>query len=235
VDVPSAYNVLSPHLDDAALSCSLLLAANPGCTVTTIFTAGPAAVRPLPPWDRAARYFREGADVMGLRRQEDQRAAGMVGAAAIHLGYWDRQYRTGQYGYAGPGEGNLLAAIAADLAGPAAAAAAGPWVIPLGLGHPDHRLASDAGLELARRLPGSVLVYADLPYAVEDGAEVSRRIADLRTRGFGLAPADTVRIAADRRLKRAAIACHESQRRSLRRRARRAVRAPERVWALVPC
>ena len=39
-------NVISPHLDDAALSCCLLMAAHPGSYLTTVFADGPVSVRP---------------------------------------------------------------------------------------------------------------------------------------------------------------------------------------------
>jgi LmbE family N-acetylglucosaminyl deacetylase len=227
------YNVLSPHLDDAALSCSLLLAANLGSSITTVFAAGPESVRPLPPWDAAARYFAQGADVMRVRRAEDASAAALVGAATVHLPYWDGHYRTGQYGYQGPQGEDLTAAIAADLAGRAAGQPGRPWVIPIGLGHPDHRMTAEAGLRVAETVEATFYAYADLPYAQESRDELADRKAYFSQRGFALQDCDAIEIGADRRLKRDVISCHASQRRTLRRRARTAVRAPERVWALV--
>ena len=41
------FYVVSPHLDDAALSCSLLLAANPGSYRDHHFAAGPAFGPPV--------------------------------------------------------------------------------------------------------------------------------------------------------------------------------------------
>jgi LmbE family N-acetylglucosaminyl deacetylase len=229
--MPRIHAVVSPHLDDAALSCSLLLAANPGSSITTVFSGGPSAVRPLPPWDKAARYFAPGSDVMGERRREDADGAALIRASTVHLGYWDRQYRSESYGYRGPEDGDLESAIAADLI---ARAAAGPrsWVIPLGLGHPDHRMAAAAGLLLAEHLEADIYVYEELPYAAENADELASRKRELRQRGFALEPADAVEIGQDRALKRRVIACHASQRRSLRRRIKVAVRAQERVWVL---
>ena len=224
-----AYHVLSPHLDDAALSCSLLLAANPGSCVVTAFAAGPRSVRPLTPWDRGSKYFPEGADVTGIRRGEDISATALVGATAIHLSHWDRQYRNERYGYSGLPDGELPAAIAASLARLRAPA----WVIPLGLGHPDHRLAAEAGLILAEREPADVFVYEELPYALEDVPEVAVRKRYFAERGFELKEDGSVSIGADRALKAAVLRCHVSQRRALRRRLRAATRAPERVWKLV--
>src|SRR5215469_2386261 len=99
--MPRIYNVISPHLDDVALSCTLFLSANRGSQITTVFSGGPHAVQPLPRWDRKSRYFRQGADVMAVRRGEDINAAAMLAASTHHLNFWDVQYRTPQYGYQG--------------------------------------------------------------------------------------------------------------------------------------
>jgi hypothetical protein len=111
------YAVLSPHLDDAVLSCGLFLAAHPGSSVVTAFSHGPSRVSPLPRWDAGAGYFPDGADVMGVRRGEDISAAAMAHASTLHLGYWDGQYRTPQYGYQGPPAAALPAAIGDSLTG----------------------------------------------------------------------------------------------------------------------
>jgi LmbE family N-acetylglucosaminyl deacetylase len=226
-------HVISPHLDDAALSCSLLMAAHPGSYLTTVFADGPASVRPLTPWDRAGRYFTDGADVMGTRRAEDARAAVLIQATARHLSYWDRQYRNDRYGYTGLPDRDLPEVIAEDLLRQDPAADA--WLIPLGLGHPDHRLAADAALIAAERwLPFQrVYLYEELPYAVEDPAEVAGRKQRLAERGLALVADHTLERLDDRALKQAVFRCHASQRRQLRWRARTATRTPERVWQLV--
>lgn len=226
------YNVISPHLDDAALSCALFLAANPGSYVTTVFAAGPPSVRPLTPWDRAAKYFPEGADVAGVRRGEDISATALVRATAIHLDYWDRQYRNERYGYQGPVDEDLPAAIAATLASSRPQAPAAAWVIPLGLGHADHRLAAEAGLILAEREPGDIFLYQELPYAAEKAAEVLARKRYVEERGFDLEDDASVVVASDVALKSAVLRCYPSQRRTLRRRLRVARRTPERAWRL---
>ncbi|MGP0027595.1 MAG: PIG-L deacetylase family protein [Streptosporangiaceae bacterium] len=225
--------MISPHLDDAALSCSLFLAANPGSYITTIFANGPPSVRPLTRWDRNARYFSDGADVMGVRRAEDRTAAALIEVTARHLSFWDRQYRNDRYGYDGFAEEDLLKAVAEDLIRQHDELTADGWVIPLGLGHPDHRLAADAGLILAEREQGRVYLYEELPYATEVAAEVAERKERLAEHGFALEPDETLDFAGDRALKKAVFRCHASQRRQLRWRARAAIRTPERIWRLV--
>ncbi|MGH3257803.1 MAG: PIG-L family deacetylase [Streptosporangiaceae bacterium] len=228
-------HVISPHLDDAALSCCLFMAAHPGSYLTTVFADGPASVRPLTPWDRASRYFTAGADVMGTRRGEDTKAAALIQATARHLPYWDRQYRNDRYGYTGLPDRDLPEAVAEDLLRQGRDLAADGWVIPLGLGHPDHRLAADAALIAAERwLPVQpVYVYEELPYAAEDPAEVAGRKSRLAERGLALEEDPALERLDDRALKKAVFRCHASQRRQLRRRARSAMRTPERAWRLV--
>lgn len=227
------YNVISPHLDDVALSCSLLLAANPGSWVTTVFAGGPPSMRPLTTWDRMARYFPDGADVVGVRRGEDISASAMVRAQPIHLSYWDRQYRNESHGYQGLAEEDLAPAITAELLSQRPQVPADFWVIPLGLGHADHRLAAEAGLMLAEREAGELYVYEELPYATELKSEVASRKNYFSERGFALKEDPALDIAEDHSLKAAVIRCHASQRRLLRRRVWRARRAPERIWRLL--
>ena len=227
-----SYNVISPHLDDAAASCALLLAANPGSRITTVFAGGPASVAPLPTWDRLARCFPEGADVVGVRRGEDISACALVRAKPVHLTYWDRQYRSDTYGYDGPAEGKLPGVIAAELLSNLPLAAKDYWVVPLGLGHPDHRIAAEVGLLLAERGAGEFYLYEELPYAAELKSEVSERRRALADRGFLLQEDPTTEIADDRSLKSAVIRCHASQYRLLERRIRRARHIPERIWKL---
>jgi LmbE family N-acetylglucosaminyl deacetylase len=230
--MPRIYNVVSPHLDDAALSCALFLAANHGSCITTVFAGGPPYVRPLTQWDRAARYFCEGADVVGVRRGEDISAAAVVHASARHLGFWDRQYRNDQYGYDGVPEEDLTAAVTDALIALGEHPNTTAWVIPLGLGHPDHRITAEASLAWAQRYPGDIYLYEELPYAAEDPAEVADRKRCLAERGIVLERDETLEFLSDRALKMAMFKCHASQKHLLRRRAKAAVRTPERVWRL---
>ena len=48
--------VVSPHLDDAVLSCGQLLAASREAIVLTVFSAGPDEGAPLTDWDRACGF-----------------------------------------------------------------------------------------------------------------------------------------------------------------------------------
>jgi LmbE family N-acetylglucosaminyl deacetylase len=228
-------NVISPHLDDAALSCCLFTAANPGSRLTTIFADGPGSARPLTPWDKAAEDFSDGADMMGTRRQEDSKAAALIGATVRHMPYWGHQYRNDRYGYAGLTDRDLPEAIAEDLMRQGQDLVGDGWLIPLGLGHPDHRLAAEAALIAAERWLQfqRVYLYEELPYAVQDRAEVAGRKWSLAARGFRLEEDHTLEWRHDSSLKKAVFECHASQRDQLRWHARTAMGTPERVWKLV--
>lgn len=189
---------------------------------------------PLPPWDAASRIFSDGADVGAVRRAEDVRAAALVKASTVHLGYWDSQYRNEDYGYQGPPDDDLAGVIAEDLA---RRLGQDPWplVIPLGLCHSDHRTTAEACLILAGRRSGDTYLYEDLPYSVEYHDAVADQKAALADRGLALEEYATIGSPDTRPLKLAVIMCHASQRRPLgRRRVKTAVRTPERIWKLVP-
>ncbi|MGH3546549.1 MAG: PIG-L deacetylase family protein [Pseudonocardiaceae bacterium] len=88
---------LSPHLDDAILSCGALikaLADRCEVTVATIFTAAGAE-----PHTRAARSFmrqcsaRDASSLFAARRTEDQEVLAGIGADHLHLGVPDALYR----------------------------------------------------------------------------------------------------------------------------------------------
>ncbi len=84
--------VVSPHLDDAVLGCGRLLARHPGATVVTLFAGGPAEYSQAPTrWDELAG-FKAGDDVLEMRREEDQRALGELGAAPVWLDFVEHQY-----------------------------------------------------------------------------------------------------------------------------------------------
>src|SRR5690242_17600077 len=89
--------VLSPHLDDAVLSCGALLghlAPRHRVTVVSVFTA--AAPRPWSlPARRALRALGVGdaEEMFGLRRAEDAEVLGGLGVTGVHLGFTDALFR----------------------------------------------------------------------------------------------------------------------------------------------
>lgn len=195
--------VISPHMDDAALSCGRVLAAFPGSHVVTVFSGGPAGVRPLPDWDRRSGVFEPGDDVMGMRHVEDDEAMKVVGAHAHRLEFWDEQYRAGRpvtWPRFRPGavaraaarlahDPQLEDAIYDRLCTVVESLEAETWLIPLGLWHGDHKKTARACLRLARQVRGRQwVVYEELPYRLEVHDEVEEAHRRLEEEGFRLAP-----------------------------------------------
>jgi LmbE family N-acetylglucosaminyl deacetylase len=203
--------VLSPHLDDAVLSCGALLRElAPRCeiTVLTLFTEATDG-----PHGRAARSFLrqcahpDAATLFRARRDEDRAVVEALGARPEHLGITDALFRRRELPAALAPVARLVPELAhryptyrfdiargrvsrgdrslrADLATRLAARAgeADLLLCPLGVGrHVDHLLTRDLGLAW----PGTVVWFSDLPYALEhapDPAFVRR--ADLRPWSF---------------------------------------------------
>jgi LmbE family N-acetylglucosaminyl deacetylase len=126
---------LSPHLDDAVLSCGgairrQALHGEPVVVITLIAgdaapgaAFSPFAQRLLGEWGGHPRPFR-------LRRAEDLAALTLLGAQAVHLDYLDAIYRTG-------GDGRWIYCDGAELFGQV---------------HPDDPLALEGCRPLATRL-----------------------------------------------------------------------------------
>jgi LmbE family N-acetylglucosaminyl deacetylase len=150
--------IVSPHLDDAVLSCWHALASAPEpATVVTLFAGVPDAATELSRWDRASGATDPSAQ-MRLRRREDEAALSACGARFVHCAFLDDQYR----GWARPRRAlvDRLVELVED--------ADEVW-IPAGFGgHPDHVLAADAAL--AATVGRRRMLYADLPYATRGPA-----------------------------------------------------------------
>jgi len=149
--------VLSPHLDDAVLSCwSVLADRAEDAVVINVFAGVPPHGTGLRWWDRLT-----GADDsparMRERLAEDAAALALAGRRAVNLGALDRQYRDDS------GPPPLVELLAAEL--PAGAAVYAPAAFGA---HEDHVLVRDAALELGRR-GHPVTLYADIPHAIVRG------------------------------------------------------------------
>jgi LmbE family N-acetylglucosaminyl deacetylase len=166
---------LSPHFDDAVLSCGGLIfeQSRQGIQVEiwTIF-AGDAPAGPLSPLAMRCHLdwgIPDVHELLAARREEDQAAAVIVGAEIVHFSLPDCIYRRtaeGQPLYPDevfapihPFDQGLDADIAAVLA--AELEPQDILVSPLAIGdHVDHRLARLA----AERLDCPLRYYADIPY-----------------------------------------------------------------------
>jgi LmbE family N-acetylglucosaminyl deacetylase len=242
-----AVGVVSPHLDDAALSCGGLLSSRPGSYVLTVFAAGPELVDPLPEWDLMSGLFRPGDDVMGLRAVEDDEAMATVGAHPQRLGFWDEQYRAGPPVRHGRvrrwavrrrqsriDDPAVAAGVEAKLAELIEQVPVRTWFIPLGLWHGDHKKTAAACLNLAARLTDRTwVVYEELPYRLEVPDQVEHGRHHLRAKGF--APQEVVLDGgAGRDQKRAMVNAYRSQLPCMGRRVEAAVSGAETFLVLGP-
>ena len=176
---------LSPHFDDAALSCGGQIAqlATTGASVVmaTIFGGRPDPSRLSSFAQQIHARPLAGADPMALRRQEERQAAAIMGAAARPGDYLDAIYRQDEsrtrwlydseeaiFGPVDASEEGLafeLAQIVAAFAPPADRCL---LYAPLALGnHVDHQLLRQAAMHLLQA--GYALrFYEDYPYATRD-------------------------------------------------------------------
>jgi LmbE family N-acetylglucosaminyl deacetylase len=143
--VASQTVVISPHLDDAVLSCWHLLE---GATVVNVFTGLPEPGT-VGWWDTLTGSS-DSLERMHERRAEDAAALGLAGAEAVALDLLDEQYR------ANGGPPAVVEALADQLP------AADEVFVPMGVFlSADHALVRDA----ARQLRDDVRIYADHPHA----------------------------------------------------------------------
>lgn len=148
--------VLSPHFDDAVLSCWSTLVVDDEVEVANIFTGRPDH-DVLGYYDRIAGAT-SSAELMAKREQEDASALELAGRRARNLGFLEDQYRA-----RAPATNDLLARLAAQV--PRARAVLAPAAIGR---QPDHVLARNVAILLAATgLP--VAFYADVPYCVTYG------------------------------------------------------------------
>ena len=150
--------ILSPHLDDAVLSCWHALARPGDVRVVNVFDGVPPPGTALPWWDTITGAS-DARSRMRERQEEDRAARAELGRRAIGLGLLDAQYRD-----AAPDGALLLDSLERHVE-PGAVVYA-PAAIDGN--HLDHVLVRDAAIELAhcgRRLR----LYADLPHAIRRG------------------------------------------------------------------
>ncbi len=204
--------VLSPHLDDAVLSCGGLLAQHQNALVITAFSADPPHERP-PLLSKLA--------MPSLRRDEDAKAMMRVGAQRQYLDIpdaIDRRNLAGERLY--PRLAGLFGVVAREDAplrdqitqAVTPLAEGRLLLVPMAVGaHVDHQLCAHAGRKL-QSAGHDVLFYEDAPYVYPNpgkavqGDSVMRAAGRLRARvqGFEDVPIDDI-------AKSQAVACYASQ------------------------
>ena len=149
--------ILSPHFDDAVLSCWHLLASAGEVLVVNVFAGEPPAGT-LGWWDQLAGASDSAATVR-TRIEEDRQALALAGRMAVNLPFLDSQYR--QHDQV-PAE--IVEALRTML--PAGTQIYAP--ASLGDHHRDHTAVRAAALALHAE-GANVALYADLPHAIMSG------------------------------------------------------------------
>lgn len=148
--------ILSPHLDDAVLSCWHLLTEPRDVTVINVFAGVPS--RSTAAWWDQYTGARDSAERVRERLDEDRTALALAGRVPVNLDFLDDQYREADQPLA-----SVTARIARSLAPGVHIYAPGAFT-----NHPDHLLVRAAALEL-RTVGYAVSLYADLPHATVHG------------------------------------------------------------------
>lgn len=182
-DARVATVVLSPHTDDAALSCpgSLLEEARGGksTVVVALFTNA----NPLADFHTQQRY--------GELRAVSERAAGMLGASVRHGGFVDAPQRSPLYATLSgllclptQSDQEILSNVRTYLHGIVREMEPQKVLVPLGVDqHVDHRITHEAAVEIASDYPHvEFLCYEDRPFAFVEEA-VWLRLDQLGRRG----------------------------------------------------
>ena len=152
--------VVSPHLDDAALSLGGLIAAaarrGRHATVLTVLAGDLGSRLPAGGWDRRAGFETEGDAARG-RREEDRRACEILGAEPVWLPFPDSQYPRPRQA------ADVLEAVRSAVADADAVLLPG-----YPLSHRDHAWVTE--VLLRGRLAARVGLYAEQPYAFRLGS-----------------------------------------------------------------
>ena len=203
--------VVSPHLDDAVLSCGQFLAAHPGTTVATVFAGIPAGY-PAEPSDWSVLCgFDPGDDVQAARRAEDAAALGSLAAEPVWLDFLESMFLA---------EGESVGADEVAGALGALVEAREPTIVlvPMGLANPEHVTTHDAAMAvrdrcLAEGRPVTWACYQDVAYHHIPG-QLAWRVAKMFRAGCWPTP---VAMPVDPSIaaKRAAIEAYTSQVRGL--------------------
>jgi LmbE family N-acetylglucosaminyl deacetylase len=176
---------LSPHLDDAVLSCGALIhkqtQAGEKVVVITVCAGNPPP-GPLTPFTQSlhARWKLTAAEAVASRRTEDVRALQVLGAEPVYLWVPDCIYRTSPagepvvkgeadlFGPLSPLDEPLVSQLATQIADLLPRWEPAQVYAPLSIGrHVDHQLTRRAAEQLGRPL----IYVEDYPYAAKNSAE----------------------------------------------------------------
>lgn len=166
--------VLSPHLDDAVLSCGAVLAERPHSFVVTVTAGLPAATARSPRHDLRGGWKNGRETVLG-RRLEDVRATAVLQSTPVWLPFLDMPYRAGRT--INPSAVVRILLPVLNKIRPHAV------LFPLWTAHPDHRVTHDAAMQAMQSLSQVRWVaYAEAGYRQRHVSAVGCRLDELRAR-----------------------------------------------------
>lgn len=214
---------VSPHLDDAVLSCAggiqRLVAAGKQVAVVTVFTGDlPVGSKLSTLAKRAHSAWKAGDTPFSERRVEDEAALAVLGARLSHLGMLDAVYRRRRSGrpvytrmLTGPDPEDVedfLPQLEHVLARALEDAPDATLFCPAGIGnHPDHVLVRRA--TEAARGDRRIVYFAEYPYDVAAGsATLAQTVAGIEE--YRLAPTED-----ELATRIEAVACYSSQLRGI--------------------
>ena len=147
--------VVSPHLDDAALSLGATIArasqVRSGVSVVTVLAGDPESSAPASAWDRECG-FSSAAEATRGRRAEDKRACEILGAEPVWLPFGDEEHDRGG------NDDEIWASLSPLLDG------AGVVLVPgYPLAHLDHAWLTRLVVERSVGIP--IALYVEQPYA----------------------------------------------------------------------
>src|SRR5215210_8645364 len=212
--------LVSPHVDDAVLSCTALVERAEPIEIVTVFAGAPDP--PRQGWWDADCGFSSSAESVRARRREAEAAFAGTSHERSYLDLLELQYVDGR-------TDAERAAIAAAIRDWVSEHPTGTVALPAGAGcsqrrmarwrrrlardscsppqHPDHLLVRDVGLTALRPADATPLLYEEVPYLW--GARAEPEAGRAAARGGWRAEALEVKV--DRRLKAERIAAYASQ------------------------
>jgi LmbE family N-acetylglucosaminyl deacetylase len=191
----SRWIYLSPHFDDAVLSCGGLIYSQsrqglkPEIWTVMAGNPPPGSLSNFAVRNQALWGLPDGNETVAMRRAEDREAASRVGAHLVHFQYPDCIYRRSSDGKSlynrtikaaiHPADLELVEHLAEKLA--SSLHPDDVLVCPLALGgHVDHALVRRAAESLNR----SLLYFADVPYVLNRQKSLVEGVVGMESRHF---------------------------------------------------
>jgi LmbE family N-acetylglucosaminyl deacetylase len=219
--------IISPHLDDAVLSCGQLINSRPGTLVTTVLAGFPPGAHAG--WSAQTTGLPVAEDANSMRRDEDQRATNALGARTEWIDFPAQEYGPNS----SPSE--RILSIQQSIAAAVATSESDSIFLPLGLTHPDHIVVSDAALLAVHSAKVDSYVYMEMPYGQARPGRVRSRLRRI-AREFNIEPLTP--FVGDVQKKAEAVNAYSSQIETLQkgfgRHFGRVFTDPERYWRLRP-